>query len=118
MEGGATFIKSVTKKWIDRSSPERFSFSFFCDRCGWEWRSEDILFNAEGFTMPLDDAVRSMLWIDQRRAAYDRANTEALFMFNHCSICGDRVCDDCFYIVDSVRPNICDNCAKRGKTGE
>ena len=37
-----------------------------------------------------------MIWAYEHRAAFDRANLEAHFHFNHCLESGMWLCDDCF----------------------
>jgi hypothetical protein len=36
--------KPLTRKTVDHSDENGFSFSFFCDICGKEWRSPDVPF--------------------------------------------------------------------------
>lgn len=43
-----------------------------------------------------ENIAHKILWKAEHDAAYERANTEALFHFNKCPKCGRRVCDKCF----------------------
>jgi len=87
---------SLTSQTIDRSSVESFSFSFYCDKCGSEWKSPEIPFELGGFTSIENEEVRQMVWAHEHRTAFDRANLEAHFHFSHCSESGMWVCDECY----------------------
>lgn len=100
----------VTKKSADHSTPEEFSFGFFCDLCGKEWRSERFDFNPGAFVAPIDPSVYEMLWNEQHRAAYERANREASFAFNRCPECGRGVCKECFYLSVTGVSDVCKDC--------
>lgn len=91
-------LPPVTKKYTDHSTDEHFAFSFYCDECGAVWVSEQYPFSLcrsatcdEG-----EKTAQKILWKTEHDAAYERANTEALFHFNKCPKCGKRVCDKCF----------------------
>ncbi len=99
---------SLTKKSVDRSSKDAYCFSFFCDRCAKEWRSAPIPFGHEGCSEVECAAVRDMLWAQEHRFAFERANLEAQFHFNHCPSCGRQVCDDCFHLGDKT--DVCVDC--------
>lgn len=105
--------KPATKKSIDHSTMEAFAFSFFCDRCGKEWRSAPYDFNPGSFAVPIEPAIYQMLWSDQHKAAYERSNRDASFAFNRCPICGRRVCDACFYLAKAGVSDICMDCRKK-----
>jgi len=90
-------LDSVTRQYKDLSTPDSFSFLFYCDRCGKEWQSDIHAFDMKGFEPPMDDNIRSMLWGKQQEDAYEHANREAGERFIRCPVCGCRVCDDCFY---------------------
>ena len=102
----------VTKKCADRSTMEAFSFSFFCDMCGEEWRSARYDFNPGDFAVPLDPKVFQLLWNDQHKAACERANRDASFLFNRCPLCGRRVCKECFYLAETGVTDICKDCLR------
>lgn len=101
-------LPSVTKKFLDHSTDDSFAFSFFCDVCGGEWKSDEYEFSMSN-TSAASDAekrARDIIWASEHQAAYERANNEALLQFNKCPSCGMRVCDFCFFAFDDV----CKNC--------
>jgi hypothetical protein len=108
-------LEAITSKFIDLSTADSFAFSFYCDDCGREWRSATLAFRCEGFSQPMEESVRSMLWNGQHEAAYERANREALFFFNRCPVCGRLVCDDCFHATETERTDMCRQCASKDK---
>lgn len=103
-------LAPVTQKHTDHSTPEGFSFSFYCDRCGKEWRSARYEFNPGDLVPPLEPMVYQMLWSDQHNAAYERASREGSLEFNRCPECGRRVCKDCFYLAEAGVSDICKDC--------
>ena len=102
----------VTRKHADHSTPEDFTFTFFCDRCGSEWRSPRYAFNPGDFAESLDPAVFQMLWNDQHAAAFARANLDAAFAFNRCPVCRRSVCGACFHLSEIGVSDICEDCLK------
>lgn len=108
----------VTKKRADRSTMEEFSFSFFCDMCEKEWRSARFDFNPGDFAAPIEPTIYQMLWNDQHKAAFERANRDACFEFNRCPVCGRRVCRECFYVSKTGVSDICKDCLReKGECG-
>jgi hypothetical protein len=89
--------KPLTRKTTDHSDGKGFSFSFFCDICGKEWRSPDVPFETGGMTIEHEEA-RTLLWAKEHSAAFEAANVEAHMQFNLCEKCGKRVCDNCFNV--------------------
>jgi len=102
----------LTKKSIDHSNTEQFVFSFFCDLCGDEWKSPAILFETGGFTVVEHEVTQQLIWEQEHRAAFDRANLQAHFHFSYCSGCGKWVCDECFDVEGSGKNGICRDCCK------
>lgn len=104
-------LPPITKKYCDLSTPTNFQFSFFCDRCGACWESEQYPFSMRDSTPSTDEGryVHDMIWKSEHDAAYERANTEATFHFNKCPICDKRVCDDCFTLTDDVCADCTEN---------
>ena len=102
----------VTKQCANHSTMDSFSFSFFCDMCGKEWRSARYDFNPGDFAAPLDPAVYQLLWNDQHKAAYERAKRDASFMFNRCPLCGRAVCKACFHLAEKGVSDICKECLR------
>jgi len=95
VQNQATQYRAFTKKTLDHSSENGFSFSFFCDCCGKEWVSPVRSFSGRS-------------WAVEHKAAFDIANAEAKLYFNNCPECGDWVCDDCFL----PETEICVKCEK------
>jgi len=100
----------VTKRCADHSTMEAFRFSFCCDRCAKEWHSARYDFNPGGFAPPIDPAIYQVLWNEQRKAAYERANRDACFEFNRCPACGRRVCKACFHLSGTGVSDVCKDC--------
>ncbi len=102
-------LPPITKRYDDCSTDQWFRFIFYCDKCGAKWASEQYPFSMRG--APYDneetERARALLWRVEHDAAYERANTEALFRFNRCPACGERVCDGCY----SEKLDLCVNCA-------
>jgi hypothetical protein len=98
---------------------KNFSFSFFCDRCGKEWRSDPVPFTKAGFAEVDHKETLSLLWNDEHKAAFERANLDAMFRFSQCPSCGRTVCDDCFHVSGEGVTDICLDCLaeRRGKSG-
>jgi hypothetical protein len=103
----------ITKRFADRSTPEAFAFSFFCDECGGEWRSAPRAFVPGKRESPADIRLIRMLWSDQYRSAYEQANLEAIYAFHICPECGRRVCLECFHITEADTAEICLDCRRR-----
>jgi hypothetical protein len=103
--------KPLTRKTIDHSDANGFSFSFFCDICGKEWRSPNVPFETDGMTIEHEEA-RTLLWAKEHSAAFEQANLEAHMQFNGCRKCGKRVCDNCFN-VEGENTGLCGECEKQ-----
>jgi hypothetical protein len=106
--------KALTKKSIDHSDTGKFSFSFFCDRCGKEWTSPPQTFTGgSGFagspTIENMDALK-IIWGNEHQAVFNEANLEAHMHFNHCPVCGKWVCDDCFNFAEKEHRGVCKDC--------
>ena len=95
-----------TKRTTDHSDRESFSFSFFCDICGEEWRSLTVPFESGGLTSIEHEEARQMLWAHEHKNAFEQANLDARMQFNTCPQCGKRVCDGCF----NQDSDICKKC--------
>jgi len=107
-----TTRKAVTKKTTDHSDAGEFSFSFYCDKCGWEWRSPAVPFS-DGYCSEMEhkEAV-NLLWAAEHRAAFEGANLDAHMHFNLCEVCGRRVCDECFCITEKEHSGVCKDCVR------
>jgi hypothetical protein len=102
--------KPLTKKVVDHSGRETFSFSFYCDICGKEWKSRTMPFETGGLTIEHEEA-RTLLWAKEHSTAFERANVDALMHFNECARCGKRVCDNCFNV--DIEIMLCGECGKK-----
>jgi hypothetical protein len=107
--------KPLTRQTIDHSDDKSFSFSFFCDICGWEWKSPTTPFETGGLTIEHEEA-RRLLWAKEHSAAYEQANLDARMHFSGCHACGNRVCDDCFNVTGEDT-RLCRECEGKGKVG-
>lgn len=106
-------LKTITKRIRDKSTDRFFKFSFYCDRCGKEWTSEEYPF-VHGFSEKLTDdekRAKEILFRVDHDAAFERANLDARLRFNHCETCGSIVCDECFAMEEEEE--LCLDCAKR-----
>jgi len=56
-----------------------------------------------GFTAVHNKEVWKLIWADEHRLAFEKANLEAHLHFNRCSENGEWVCDECFEIRDCMR---------------
>jgi hypothetical protein len=110
--------KPYTLRTKDYSDKESFSFSFYCDRCALEWRSPTVPFTRGGLTEIENDEALQMVWLDEHRLAYEKANLDAQHHFNRCSYCGRKVCDHCFFHDEEDNGNRCRDCWERVSTME
>jgi hypothetical protein len=107
--------KPYTEKATDHSDSRHFSFSFYCDECGKEWRSSVQDFTGTGSTAGItfieNEEALQLLWAEEHRLAYEAANYDARSYFNCCPVCGKHVCDDCFDIAEKEHGGICNDCS-------
>ncbi|MDR0886177.1 MAG: hypothetical protein LBN22_07470 [Clostridiales Family XIII bacterium] len=102
---------SITRKVTDHSTASTFSFSYYCDICGKEWRSWVEEFESEPFCSNIDnDEIRSLVWNDAHKTALRQITLEAMLHFNKCPVCSRWVCDDCFYPDLNDGMGICKAC--------
>jgi len=108
-------LEPITRKYEDGSTLEKFSFTFFCDTCGKAVKTITYPysppFKAKFFLTGSERRARELIWQSDHGSAYDRANKEVLLSFNRCSVCGSRVCDDCFCEEEGV----CRECMIKAK---
>jgi len=109
-KGVRTAGQPLTERCTDRSTEAGFAFSFYCDRCGNEWQSTKVPYDRAGFSEICCDEAEARIWMDEHRLAFERANTEALFHFNYCPLCGRWLCDRCFSIEGGQRYEACPDC--------
>jgi hypothetical protein len=105
--GGHIVSGMFTKNRSDNSDAHGFSFSFFCDLCGTEWRSRLQPFAGGDFDHILNDEAKMLLWADKHRSAAALAELDAQFHFNYCSGCGKWVCNDCFLVEEDKCMDCC-----------
>jgi len=108
-------VKPLTEKTIDHSDGKHFSFSFFCDKCGKEWKSPVQDFTGMGNTGIENEEALRLLWAHEHQLAYETANYDARGYFSKCPICGKRVCDDCFDIEEKEHGGVCRECSGAAK---
>jgi len=106
-------LSPITKRYTDRSTTRAFAFSFYCDKCGKEWRSTTRAFDPGELQSPTDRRVLGMLWDGQHKAAYEQANLEAIYAFSHCPECDRRICLECFCRTETDIAEICTDCLQR-----
>jgi len=106
-------LSPITKGFADHSTPKVFSFSFFCDECGKEWRSTPQAFGSTGLKSPTDLRIVRMLWNGRHNAAYEQANLEAIYAFYYCPKCRRRLCMECFCRSETNVADICKGCLKK-----
>jgi hypothetical protein len=102
----------LTERCGDHSTETEFGFSFYCDRCGKEWRSATTPYERAGFTDIACKEAEERIWADEHRIAFEQANLEAVFHFNFCPSCERWICDDCLS-VDTESGSICRDCATK-----
>jgi len=102
---------SLTKRTTDFSNAGSFSFSFYCDACGKEWKSPTFPFESGGFTAIGNEEARQLIWAQEHKTAFDKANLEAHFHFSFCTKCEKWVCDDCFDLEGDGKEGNCKACA-------
>lgn len=98
-----------TKKMSDHSKESAFSFSFFCDICGKEWRSKHLSFSGND-EIGAFEKINQLIWQCEHDAAYERAVHEVMLEFNHCPKCGKWVCQDCFHVRSHDLTDFCIEC--------
>ena len=119
MHGGAGIIRERTvaepyHKEIRRPFYTKdVCIQFFCDKCEKEWRSTPQAFDFGGLRSSTDLRIFRMLWNDQYKAAYERANLEAIYALSFCPECGRRVCMECFCRSEVDVVNICKDCLSK-----
>ena len=92
-------LKPVTKRFADNSTLTRFDFSFYCDCCGKELPPVVITsqfgFRKKLFLSREEREARAIIYANDHRKAYERANNEARHELNRCEKCGELVCEEC-----------------------
>jgi hypothetical protein len=109
-KGGGFVASSLTKNTKDYSDGYGFSFSLFCDRCGKEWISPKFRFSGAESAQFERNNLKPLLWSEEHRAAFDRANLEGMRHFNYCEKRGEWLCDQCFYACGGDGSTLCNKC--------
>jgi hypothetical protein len=99
----------------DLSTSEGFRFEFACAICGRTWTSSLRGYDEGRLVPPLAIDLRALVWETGHRAAFEQAEVEALFHFNHCDHCDRWVCDRCYR--PSAWPQSGDTCAECATAG-
>jgi len=103
----------LTCRSTDHSDLKQFAFSFFCDKCGSEWKSPARPFEQGGFSAVEHEITRQLIWEQEHRAAFDLANQHAVLRFNYCRQCEKWVCDDCFDAEGDGNGEFCRECCSK-----
>ena len=103
-------LEPITNEFADHSTPEAFAFSFFCDKCGGEWRSAIRMDDPCMLKPPADPGIIDMWREGRHRTAYERSNLEAAYEFYYCPECGRRLCVECFCRSETDTAEICKDC--------
>lgn len=115
-------LKSITKKYSDESDMKLFQFTFYCDCCGKGIKATPLefhsMFSKKPFLTSDEREARAIIYANEHRQAYERANNEIMIELNRCEICSAVVCDDCAYYLDELGGGICcTKCAGEKKRG-
>jgi len=105
----------LTKRTTDCSTLETFLVSFFYDSCGKEWKSLPVPFESGSFSAIEHEEARKIIWAQEHRIAFEKANLEAHFHFNQCPDCKNWVCDECFCMDRKENLGPCRNCRPEKK---
>lgn len=104
-------LRPVTKKYSDESSIRQFRFTFYCDCCGKAIPAPamefDSGFRKKTFLTNEEREARAIIYANEHRAAYERANNEIRLVLNRCERCGDLICEDCSVYDESLGGGIC-----------
>ncbi|MDP4092788.1 MAG: hypothetical protein Q8920_05435 [Bacillota bacterium] len=108
-------LEPITKIMTDKSTGEKFCFTFFCDICKDSWDSVPVNYNQTNENVTeTDEITNNINWKSDHDAAYERANLEAMQHFNRCPVCKRWVCDNCFCILGDR--DVCRECAELDAT--
>ena len=92
-------LKPVTKHFADNSTLTSFSFEFYCDCCGLPLPPVVIKpqtrFKKKLWLSRDEREARAIIYADDHKKAYERANNEVRHELNRCEVCGDMVCESC-----------------------
>ena len=104
-------LSPITKKYTDDSSMKQFKFTFYCDCCGKPIFTQVYDFNSafvqKSFLSNDEKEARAIIYANEHREAYERANNEVRLNLNRCEICGEMICEDCSVYSDELRGGVC-----------
>jgi len=100
-------LPSFTQKYEDHSTQRVFSFTFYCDCCGYGWTSPPLPYKPSPLER-CDPVHPSLRWKQAHREAFERANREGILHFNRCGSCHCWVCDQDY----DVETGMCPQCRK------
>ena len=73
-------LSPITKKYTDESSMKQFRFTFYCDCCGKPIPAQAYDFNSafaqKTFLSNDEKEARAIIYANEHRLAYERANNE------------------------------------------
>ena len=110
----------ITKKYTDESSMKQFRFVFYCDCCGKPIPTKTYAYNSafaqKTFLSNDEKEARAIIYANEHREAYERANNEVRLNLNRCGMCGDMVCEDCSVYSNKLVGDIhCKKCAEKSQ---
>lgn len=99
--------RPVTEKYDDLSTPQKFSFVFYCDCCKKPFPAIEYAFvpPKRGLFRKKDKRPVKLQWLDAYEAAFERANRAV--ETHLCEICGRRICCACAVYCDELGGGVC-----------
>ena len=116
-------LSPITKKYTDESTMKQFKFTFHCDCCGKAIPAQVYDFNSafaqKTFLSNDEKEARAIIYANEHREAYERANNEVRLNLNRCAVCGDMVCENCSVYSEKHGGDIyCKKCAIKELTNQ
>ena len=104
-------LSPITKKYTDDSSMKQFRFTFYCDFCGKPISTQTYDYNnafvQKTFLSNDEKEARAIIYANEHREAYERANNEVRLNLNRCAVCGNMVCEDCSVYSEKLGGDVC-----------
>lgn len=92
-------LRSVTKRFADNSTLDRFEFEFYCDCCGKPLPpiviKPQTRFKRKIWLSRDEREARAIIYANDHSRAYERANNEVRHELDRCEVCGEMVCGAC-----------------------
>ena len=95
----------ITKKITNESKDGEYRFTFYCDLCEKPTQSAEV----KSETVSAGLALQGK----EHREAFEKANLETKKRFNHCPLCMNVVCDDCFHVSATADQDMCVKCHEK-----